>query len=62
MWNVWSRIVRPKKRKAVSFEVGMAYDVMGQTMVVAETFRNSEGCTISLVSVKAWREIQRGKS
>jgi len=62
MWNLWSRIIPAKKRKCVSFEVGMAYDVMGQTMVVAETFRNSEGCTVSLVSVEVWRKIQRGKS
>lgn len=62
MWNIWSRIVPAKKRKCVSFEVGMAYDVRGQTMVVAEMFNNTAGIAVTLVSVEEWRRIQRGKS
>lgn len=61
MWNLWSRIVPAKKRKCVSFEVGMAYDVLGSTWVVAQMFNNKEAIAVTLVPVAEWRRIQRGQ-
>jgi hypothetical protein len=60
MWNIWSRIVRPKKRKAVSFEVGMAYDVMGQTMVVMARYDRMNGQIV--VTLAPVEEYRGGKS
>lgn len=61
MIRILGRIVPAKKRKCVSFEVGMAYDVMGQTMVVSEVGKRDGQFTVNLVSVEVWRRIQRGK-
>lgn len=62
MWNLWSRIVPAKKRKRVSFEIGMAYDVMGQTMVVSEVIKEPGEFSVNLVSEETWQRMRRGKS
>lgn len=60
MWNLWSRIVRPKKRKCVSFEVGMAYDVLGQTMVVVEAKYYMGQFILVLASEEKYKAMLRG--
>lgn len=59
MWNLWSRIVRPKKRKKLDIQVGTAYDVFGKTMVVATVSKGTDDFGIILVSVEDYKMMQR---